>query len=261
MEEPKQKIPNSINWVGEWGFPLEPPQMSDMQEMGRVLNKIGITVHCSLVGGEEISRLVRAPEAEVNTMRCTGNALNAMRRMEEKFEMPYVATGIPQGIQPTIDFIIATAEKLDMVKKAEEVIEEEVKQTLEAIEPYKRILEGKRVAISAATARVMAVAKFAVEMRMESVFLGFHYIREKTFANVRDFLKTTGLNPEAIVELSVYEEESIMRRLKPDLWLIDPTEQSAGLSQGVPTFMHMAYMSPSWAFGRRLIWRGCLLVL
>jgi Nitrogenase molybdenum-iron protein, alpha and beta chains len=171
MEEPKQKIPNSINWVGEWGFPLEPPQMSDMQEMGRVLNKIGITIHCSLPGGETVSKLITAPEAEVNAMRCTGNALRAVRRMEEKFGMPSVTTGIPQGIQPTVDFIMAVAEKLDLVKKAEEVVDEEVKQTLEAIEPYKKVLKGKKIAISASTARVTAVGKFAVELGMEPVFL------------------------------------------------------------------------------------------
>jgi hypothetical protein len=39
-----------------------------------------------------------------------------------------------------------------------------------------------------------------------------------------------------------------MKRLKPDLWLIDPFEQSAGISQGVPTFVHMTYMPPFLGF-------------
>jgi nitrogenase molybdenum-cofactor synthesis protein NifE len=98
MEEPKEKIPKSINIFAE-KFAHEPgfAYPSDPACLKGTLEEIGIKLNTVVTGGSSIEEIENAPQAELNVVRCIGNGVQAAKFMEEKFGVPWIAPPRPRG--------------------------------------------------------------------------------------------------------------------------------------------------------------------
>lgn len=248
MEEQDEIIPNSVNYLGET-YGLSPlPYYTDSEEIKRVFDLLGITIHCYIPGRDPVSKIVTAPKASLNVQRCMNSAMGISRIMKEKFGTPYVATCVPIGIDPTTEFFLAIIEALGLGKKAEKIIEQEVRETRKQLEPYRKQLAGKTFALTVASGRTTSLANLFMELDMIPVYVGFHFLLEKTFPNIEilsEKLKRKEVEPVVLVEPSFYEEEKLLADLKPDIYFCDFFERHVAIRHGIV---------PSQIMG--LTWRG-----
>jgi nitrogenase molybdenum-iron protein alpha/beta subunit len=248
MEKQDEIIPNSVNYLGET-YGLAPlPYYTDSEEIKRVFDLLGIKIHCYIPGRDPVSKIVTAPKASLNVQRCMNSAMGIARVMEERFGTPYVATCVPIGIDPTTEFFLAIIEALGLGREAERIIEQEVEETRRQLEPYRKQLAGKTFALTVASGRTTSLANLFMELDMIPVYVGFHFILEKTFPNIEiltEKFRKKGVNPLVLVEPSFYEEEKVFSELHPDVFFCDFGERHVAFRHGVV---------PSQIMG--LTWRG-----
>ncbi|MBD3375216.1 hypothetical protein GF406_09285 [candidate division KSB1 bacterium] len=249
MEKQDEIIPNSVNYLGET-YGLAPvPFPTDSQEIKRVFDLLGIKINCYIPGRDPVEKIVTAPKASLNVQRCMNSTMGICRVMKEKFGTPYVATCVPIGIDPTTEFFLAIIEALGLGRDAEAVIEKEVKETRKALEPFRQQLEGKTFALTVASGRTTSLANLFIELGMIPVYIGFHFILEKTFPNIEilsEKFKRQGYDPLVLVEPSFYEEEKVFADLKPDVFFCDFAERQVAFRHGVPPsqIMGLTWLGP-----------------
>jgi len=236
---PKKKIPNSINILGDWAA-LHPPEFrppNDPEEIERVLNDMGVTVH-SRVAGEHLDKITTAAEASLNMSICAVSFLDFARYMEKQYGMPWVTVNRPIGIANTTQMYLAIIDALGLGSDAEKVLEREIIETDKALEPYRETLRGKTFAVSLASGRMIGQVLLGIELGMRPVFLALHSLHEKVFPGLdvlAEVLAEEGYDePEVIVEANLYEEGEVIDRLKPDVWYIDESQKTLALRHGQP---------------------------
>jgi hypothetical protein len=79
---------------------------------------------------------------------------------------------------------------------------------------------------------------------MEVVYLSVWGVRERTLHAFKWFYDKFGQDPEVIVEPSLYEDEVMIDRLRPDIWLADMENILTAMQHNVPTFEIMGYLPP-----------------
>jgi nitrogenase molybdenum-iron protein alpha/beta subunit len=261
IEPPKEKIPYSINLIGDT-CALHPPEFrppNDPEEIARVLNNMGATVHCFLPGREPISKIATASSASLNVLVCGVAGLGFGRYMEEKYGVPYVTVNRPIGIAASTQFYLSIIDALGLGGKAEKALQDEITQTDKALDPYRKKLHGKRCAISLASGRIVGQALLTMELGMEPVFLGIHSLHEKLFPGLdilAGVLAEKGYEPEVVVEPNFYEELEVMDRLKPDVWYLDGAQKNMSIRYGQPWVNSMAeaFGGPQMGFRGSLSW-------
>lgn len=249
MKEQKETIPLSINYVGEsYGtLGMEVPFPTDLEEIDRILHQMGVKIHC-YIPGSSVEKLIEAPKAQLNLIRCMSAGIKFARYMKEHFGIDFVGSSIPFGIQATTEFYMGIIEGLSLGKEAERILQREIEETEKALEPYRRILRGKRFALTAAAGRTTPLALVFMELGMEPVYIGYHFLREKTFLNIeglKEVLEEKGYEPEIMVEPAYYESEEVVRRLRPDIFFCDFGERHIGMHYGIPTMEIMMGFLPS----------------
>lgn len=224
MEPQSEIIPNSINYIGDSLGLIPGPYDFGSREIRRVLDLLGVKIHCYIPGSSSVSEIVTAPKASLNVQRCMSNAMGLSRVMEERFGTPYISSTVPVGITATTEFFVGIIDGLDLGAEAEEVIKSEVAETNEMLEPYKEKLAGKTFALTLGSGRTTPTVELFLELDMVPVYIGFHFIREKTFPNIKHLeekLASRGYDPIVLVEPNFYEEEKIIAELQPDIFFCD----------------------------------------
>lgn len=248
LEESEEKDPLSINYIGETygSLRMDVPFYTDTEEIERVLHEMGVTINCYLPG-DGLENIKKIPRSQLNVLRCMGSGLGFARYAQERFGTDYMATCTPFGIQPTTEFYLGVVEGLGLGKEAERILQREIRETEEALRPYREVLKGKRFALAAAAGRTTSLALLFMELGMEPVYIGFHFIREKTFPNmetVAQAARERGFEPEIVVEPALYEEEAIIDFYRPDIFFCDIHERAMSMHFGIPVLQIMG-LGPS----------------
>ncbi|MBE9591947.1 MAG: nitrogenase, partial [Proteobacteria bacterium] len=76
---------------------------ADLLEIERILNSQGIMVN-SVLTNSRFEAIKNAPNASLNIV-LGGDGLESAKIMQERFDMPYVVTPYPFGLNNSIDFL------------------------------------------------------------------------------------------------------------------------------------------------------------
>jgi nitrogenase molybdenum-iron protein beta chain len=99
----------------------------DLQEIKRILTKLGLEVNIIFGDPEGLKTVERIPEAEYNLVFSPWVGRKVVEKLEEKYNTPYLTfTHLPIGGQDTTAFIESVVEKLDVsAETLDRVIQEE----------------------------------------------------------------------------------------------------------------------------------------
>lgn len=208
MEPPRQKRKGTINILGaRWG-PTTTEFDMDLDEIERLLGKVGIRVNAVIAGGCTVEELKRAREVELNASWCYDWGQKLGDLMQERFGIPYSKTGQPYGLVATEEWILGIAEPLGFAEKARAVIAEETHAVAEDLSYLQHALEGKTAIIEISEfpgpIRALSLARMAEEFGAYPVVINVHpYTIKERMPSIK-FLLESGLNPEIILTKGLF---------------------------------------------------------
>lgn len=215
MKPAEEKNERSINFINtpivfHWRAFFE--ILPYLQRLGIRINTHGF----NFVPFQEL--LEQFPRGALNVTRCSGQGMQTTEYAEKVLGIPYVRVPTPLSLKFTEQFIWKIADFFDLGAEAEALIREEKEKITPRIEQARSHLQGKRVAISAASGKNIALAQMATELGMEVIYMGLYKTDPLFHDLLREWLHETGQDPEVQGEMSNYEIEACMHRLKPDFY-------------------------------------------
>ena len=154
----RDKEENSVNIIGFKQDEIR--AYSDLLEIERMLNRQGITVN-SVLTNSRFEEIKKASKASLNIV-LGGDGLESAKRMKEKFDLPYVITPYPFGLNNSIEFLKLVTRALNK-EINREFIAAEKEAIKERIEKVFLLLEGiydTSVAVVGDGGRAFDLAKF-----------------------------------------------------------------------------------------------------
>jgi len=208
MEPPRKKMKGTINILGaRWG--PSPTEFNwDMDEIERLLSKIGITINAIIAGGCTVEQIRHAREVELNASWCYDWGQKLGDLMQERFGIPYSRTGQPYGPVATKEWLLGVATPLDMEEKALEVIEQEMKEGEPDLAYLRQALLRKTAIIEISEfpgpIRALSLARMAAEFGAHPVVINVHpYTIKERMPSIK-FLLESGINPEIILTKGLF---------------------------------------------------------
>lgn len=236
METPVQKIENSVNILGQYkeqhdgkckkGKSKRGKYPDDAAELVRFIEALGLNVHRVLISGG-IDYIKSAPEAMVNVISCPTWGLPLAKKMQDRFEVPYLDHSVPLGIETTCAWIRDLAKFFGKEEQAELFIQKEIEEIKPLFERVKTLVSGKTALIECgrnsqtAFARPMARARMLQELGMKPYLFGLHPLELKAKdVDVEYFLKY-GFDPMVLSGNYAYQQPVNIADITEDLSLAE----------------------------------------
>ncbi len=242
----EEKTPYDINLIGEYNIDWDTITIVPLFE------KMGIRVLSVFTGNCRFEDLFKMPDAKLSIVHCQRSATYIAELIKQGFEVPYIRASF-FGLGQTAKALRDTAEWFGdekLIKRTEEVIEEESAAIQKALDWYRDKLTGKRIAIYVGAPRVWHWIKAMEELGMEVVAC------MTTFGHKDDYEKIVArLKPGALVidNPNEFEIEEMIERCKPDLFLTGLKEKYLVRKFGVPTLNSHSYEKGPYAAFRGFI--------
>ncbi|BAX79259.1 nitrogenase iron-molybdenum cofactor biosynthesis protein NifE [Labilibaculum antarcticum] len=164
-----QAPPFSINILGDFNLAGELWMLKEYYE------KIGVNIITCLTGDGRIDEIRQAHKASINVVQCSGSMMHLAKEMEEKYDIPFIKVSY-FGIEDMADALYEVAgffKNEEMLQKAKELVSEEIKTLLPALEPFKEKLQGKKAAIYVGGAfKAISLVKALRLIGMKTVMVG-----------------------------------------------------------------------------------------
>jgi nitrogenase molybdenum-iron protein alpha chain len=188
----------------------------DEVELSRLVSALGLIprvlpMHASL---DDIARI---GDAALNVSICATHDDYLLGHLKERFGTDYLIDTLPIGIRNTNQWIRLIAQRFQLEKEAEKLIQFENQQLKEALEPFRKTLSGKSVFVGGGETRILTTAEFFASLGMKLLGVKAHNIDRF----VEDILEDMEA-PELLVEVGAgqpAEELNLLNRLKPDLYV------------------------------------------
>jgi nitrogenase molybdenum-cofactor synthesis protein NifE len=163
--EPQQIHPFGINLIGEYNV------TGDMWQYTPILEKIGIKVVSTLAGDGRIENIQMAHTAKLNVIVCAKSLISLTRKMQEKYEIPYISISF-YGKRDTTNAIRSIVNAFGdeaLSARAEAVIAEEEAKLEEALVPYRKVLEGKKAILNTGGNKTWSIASALQDIGIDVV--------------------------------------------------------------------------------------------
>ena len=184
MDQPSKVDKDAVNILGAnrevyWphvrgaaGQPRPYPYPSDAEELGQLIEGLGLKVHRVLFASAGDYDYIRtAPEAGINTILCGTWGFPLAERMKERFGTPYVYHELPLGIEATDRFVRDLAKATGREAEAEKLIAQEHEAVRDTWEKCKEIVAGRTLIMGGIGNRTGSYLRFCKELGMDVIFL------------------------------------------------------------------------------------------
>lgn len=135
--------PLSINILGEFNIGGEAWIIKDYYR------RMGIDVVSVMTGDSRVEEIMKAPEAKLNVVQCSGSMTGLARDMEKAFGIPFIRVsyfGIEDVAKALYD-VASFFEDKNLMERTKDLVREEIRAILPEIQRYKTDLQGKKAAL------------------------------------------------------------------------------------------------------------------
>jgi nitrogenase molybdenum-cofactor synthesis protein NifE len=168
-DDSKKVSPMSINILGDFNLAGELWLLKEYYE------QMGIQILAAITGDGRVNDIQNAHRAALNVVQCSGSMMHLAKDMQEKYGIPFIKVSY-FGIEDMSDALydVAGFFKDDAVmEKARELVKDQLKNLLPALEPYKTALQGRKAAIYVGGAfKAISLVKALRLIGMKTVIAG-----------------------------------------------------------------------------------------
>ena len=200
-----------INILGDFNL------SGEMWIINEYLRKIGVNIVSRITGDATCEELMRAPTASLNIVQCAGSMGYLANSMEEIYGIPFIKVSF-FGIEDTTSSLLRIAYALNSktaIEKAKKFTAEKSAETARLIEPYKRLLCGKKAAIYVGGGyKAISLIRQFRELGIETVMVGTQTGKKDEYEVIRGLA-----DPGTVIldDANPAELEKFMRQTGADL--------------------------------------------
>ena len=187
----------------------------DEVELSRLVAGLGLTPRV-LPLHNDVAELSRISEAALNVSICSTHDDYLVGHLKERFGTDYILGTLPIGIKNTYRWIREIAEVFQLEKEAERLIELETERLEEALEPFRKVLQGKTVYVGGGETRIFTTGEFFQHLGMKVVGYKPHNFDRFALHFLDD------VESDVVVEVAPgqpAEEINLLNKLRPDLYV------------------------------------------
>ncbi len=160
-----------------------------------LLEKLGIRILSKITGDARYNEIRYAHRAKLNVMICSRALLNMARKMEERYNIPYIEESF-YGIDDMNRCLRNIAAKLgdaDLQERTEKLIAEETAALDLALAPYRARLKGKRVVLYTGGVKSWSIISAARDLGIEVVATSTRKSTEEDKAKIKKLIGNDGI--------------------------------------------------------------------
>jgi nitrogenase molybdenum-cofactor synthesis protein NifE len=139
----KAVSPVSINILGDFNL------AGELWILTEYYKRMGIQILASITGDGRVTDIRNAHRAALNVVQCSGSMIHLAKTMKEKYDIPFIKVSY-FGIEDLSDALYEVAKFFGdetILEKTRELVTNELRRLLPALEPYKRALQGTIAAV------------------------------------------------------------------------------------------------------------------
>jgi len=193
---------HDVNLIGEYNI------AGELWHVLPLLDELGIRVLCTLAGDARFHEVQSMHRAEVNMMVCSKAMVNVARKLESSYGTPWFE-GSFYGMEDTSQALRDFARLIDdpsLSERTEALIEREETRLKEALEPWRRRLNGKRALLYTGGVKSWSVISALQDLGMTVVATGTKKSTEEDKARIRELMGEDAVmiedgNPRALLKI------------------------------------------------------------
>jgi len=188
-KEPEKLGKYNINLIGDYNV------TGDMWQYTHLLEELGINVLSTLSGDGRVAKVRGAHRANLNVIVCAKSLISLVRKMEEKYQIPYISISF-YGMRDTTKAIMAIAEALgdaELVANAKALCEREEARCKEKLYPYLKDLVGKKAVLNTGGNKSWSIASALQDLGIEVVATSIRKCTEDDIEKCRETLGENGI--------------------------------------------------------------------
>ena len=201
---------HDVNLIGEYNI------AGELWNVMPLLDELGIRVLCTLSGDARFREVQTMHRAAVNMMVCSKAMVNVARKLEDAFGTPWFE-GSFYGVRDMSAALRDFARRLndpDLSERTELLIAREEARIDAALQPWRRLLEGKRVLLYTGGVKSWSVISALQDLGMTVVATGTKKSTEEDKARIRELMGEDAKmledgNPRALID-TVHEYRADM---------------------------------------------------
>ena len=225
-KEPEYVTPYDINLIGEHNI------NGEMWLYTPILEEIGIRILSTFSGDGRIEKMRQAHRARLNVVVCAKSSEAVCKLMKEKWGIPYISAsfyGVREASE-AIRRICAQFNDEQLSKRAEEIIAREEERVCRELEPYRKLLNGRKAVLNTGGNKSWAFATALQDIGIEVVGVSIRKSNEDDKAKLRRILSEDAV----LMEKPVIEQIPLIANRKADLLLAGGRSLYAALKKGIP---------------------------
>ncbi|MBE9019948.1 nitrogenase iron-molybdenum cofactor biosynthesis protein NifE, partial [Chroococcidiopsidales cyanobacterium LEGE 13417] len=225
--EPEFTTPYDINLIGEYNI------AGELWDVLPLFEKLGIRVLAKITGDAKYNEVRYAHRAKLNVTICSKALINVVRKMEERYGIPYIEESF-YGVDDMNRCLRNIAAKLgdtDLQERVEKLIAEETTALDVALATYRDRLQGKRVVLYTGVVKSWSIISAAKDLGMEVVATSTKKSTEEDKARIKELLGKDGIMLE---KGNAQELLRTIAQTKADMLIAGGRNQYTALKAKIP---------------------------
>lgn len=179
--------------------------------------------------------MYKVTQAAVSISTCPTHDDYLLYHLKEKYNIPYLISTMPIGIENTNQWIRELAAFFGLQEQAERFIEQEVAELKGALKEFEPVFAGKRAFVSAGEIRAFVTSSLLTELGFEIAGIrSFHHDEYADVEYQKLAAKTESDYVVNIANAQPFEEANLLKKLKPDIFLGHWNGNATAAKLGIP---------------------------
>jgi nitrogenase molybdenum-cofactor synthesis protein NifE len=225
--EPAFTTPYDINLIGEYNI------AGELWGVLPLFETLGIRVLAKITGDARYQEICTAHRAKLNVMICSKALINVGRKMQEAYGIPYIEESF-YGVEDMNRCLRNIAQALgdaELQQRTEELIEQKNLELFQALKPYRKRLQGKRVVLYTGGVKSWSIISAAKDLGMQVTATSTKKSTEEDKARIRELLGTDGImlekgNPAELLQ--------VIEKTQADMLIAGGRNQYTALKARIP---------------------------
>ncbi len=217
----------SINILGDFNLAGEIWMIREYYE------RMGVEVVANITGDGRVDDIRRAHGASLNVVQCSGSTMQLADMMEEKYGIPSIRVSY-FGIEDMSEALYDIARffgDAEMLERTRKLVQKEVQQLVQELEPYRRALAGKKAAIYVGGSfKAFSLVKAFRLVDMEVVMVGS---QTGTVEDYRELEAITDPGTVIVDDSNPLELTSFLKEKKVDVFVGGVKERPIAYKLGI----------------------------
>jgi nitrogenase molybdenum-cofactor synthesis protein NifE len=225
--EPEFTTPYDINLIGEYNI------AGELWGVLPLFERVGIRILAQITGDGRYQDIACSHRAKLNVMICSKALINMARKMEERYNIPYIEESF-YGVADMNRCLRNIAAKIGdekLQQRVEQVIAEETIKLDDALAPYRARLKGKRVVLYTGGVKSWSIISAAKDLGMEVCATSTKKSTEEDKARIKELLGQDGIMME---KGNAQELLRVIAQTKADMLIAGGRNQYTALKAKIP---------------------------